>query len=100
MFQVDKYISKFKTRYNKSWEDISIYPDFAKRIFTVPGDQLLTRCKYCKSNPINLTNIGMQALKSPFKGAKHLKLIATICNLKTIASSMTDSQDITSKPGL
>ena len=42
----------------------------------------------------------MQAWKSCFKGAKYLKLIATICNLKTIASSTTESQDITSKPGL
>ena len=88
-------MSKFKTRYNKSWEDISLYPDFAKWITPVPGDQFLVSCKYCKGNPINLSNMGIQALKSHCKGAKHLKLTATICNVKAITSFTTNSQGIT-----
>ena len=45
MFQVYKNMSKFKTRYNKSWGDISLDPDFPKWITADPGDQLLARCK-------------------------------------------------------
>ena len=84
-------MSNFKARYNKSWEDIFLYPDFAKWITPVPGDHLLARCKYFKGNPINHSNMGIQALKSLCKGAKHLKLTATACNVKAI----TGSQDIT-----
>ena len=62
-------MSKFKTRYNKSWEDISLYPDFAKLITPVRGGQFLARCKYCEGNPINRSYMGIQALKSHCKGA-------------------------------
>ena len=55
----------------------------------------MARFKYCKGNPINLSNIGIQALESHCKGAKHLKLTAKICNLKAITSFTTSSQDIT-----
>ena len=88
-------MSKFKTRHTKSWEDISLYPDFAKWITSVPGCQLLAICKYCKGNPINLSNMGIQAPKSHCRGAKHLKLIAAISNVRTKSSFRTDSQDIT-----
>ena len=76
-------MSKFKARYNKSWEDISLYPDFAKWITPVPSDQFFARCKYCRGYPITISNMGIQALKSHCKGAKYLKLKATICNVKT-----------------
>ena len=95
MFQVSKNMSKFKARYNKSWEDISLYPDFAKWITLASSHQFFARCKYCKGNPINLSNMGIQALKSHCKGAKHLKLTATVCNVKTITSFTSGSQDIT-----
>ena len=39
--------------------------------------------------------MGIQALKSHCKGAKHLKLTATICNVKAITSFTTSRQDIT-----
>ena len=39
--------------------------------------------------------MGSPALKSHCEGAKHLKLKATICNVKAIASFTTGSQDIT-----
>ena len=39
--------------------------------------------------------MGIQALKSHCKGAQHLKLTATICNVKAITSLTTSSQDIT-----
>ena len=65
------------------------------RIFPIPGHHLLARYNYCKDNPINLSNIGIQALKSHCKGARHLKLIETICNVKTITSLTTARQDIT-----
>ena len=87
-------MSKFKTRYNKSWEGISLYLDFSELIIPTPGDLLLARCKYCKGNPINLSNMGIQALKSHYKGAQHLKPIETICNVKTITSLTTSNQDI------
>ena len=34
-------MSKFETRYNKSWEGISLYADFARWITPFPGYQLL-----------------------------------------------------------
>ena len=39
--------------------------------------------------------MGIQALKRHCKGAKHLKLTATICNVKAITSFTTSRQDIT-----
>ena len=66
-------MSKFKIRYNKSWEDIFLYPDFAKSITPVPGDRFLARCQCCKGNLINLSNMGIQALKSHCKVAKHYR---------------------------
>ena len=86
---------KSKTGYNESWEDISLYPDFAKWITHDPGDRFLTRCKDCKGNPINLSNMKIQALKSHCKGEKHLKLTAAICNVKAITSFITSSQHVT-----
>ena len=74
-------MSEFK---GKSWREISIYPSFAYLIIPVPGDQFLAKCNCCKGNLTNLSNLRMQALKSHYKGAKHLKVIATICNVKTI----------------
>ena len=81
-------MSKFKARYNKSWEDISFYPDFARWITPVPGDQFL-------ASPIDLSNMGIQALKSHCKGAKYLILAAAICNVKAITSFTTSNQDKT-----
>ena len=73
------------------------YPDFSMWITPVPGDQLLARCKCREGNPINLSNMAIQASKSHCKEAKHLKLIAKICNVKTITSFLTGSPDIISK---
>ena len=39
--------------------------------------------------------MGIQALKSHCEGGKHLKLTATICNVKAMTSFTTNSQGIT-----
>ena len=72
------------------------FHDFAKWITLVPSDQLLARCKCCKG--INLNNMGIQALKSYCRETKYLKLIATMCNIKTVTSFTTGSQDLAPKP--
>ena len=70
--------------YDKSWKNISIYPGFAQWITLFLGNQLLARCNYCKHNTTNFSSMGIPALKSHYKGAKHLKPTATISNAKTI----------------
>ena len=91
MFQV----SKFKTRYTESWEDFYLDFAFAKWNTPVPGDQQMAIGMYCKGNSIKFSNKGIQALKNHCKRAKHLKLAATICNVKTVTSFTTSGQDIT-----
>ena len=43
------------TRYNKQWEDESLYPEFASWVVSVPGQSTSASCKLCEGNPINLS---------------------------------------------
>ena len=54
---------------------------------------LLARCKLCKSNPIHLSNMGIQALKSLSKSDKHLKHVKTISSTKPIVFITASSKD-------
>ena len=60
-----------KTRYNKQWKNPEIYLEFLPWITSVPSEPSSARYKLCRGNPINLSNMGAQSLKSHIKSKKN-----------------------------
>ena len=69
-------MSKWKTQYNLDWEDGALHPDFYSWVRKLPNTPTSAGCKCCPGSIIDLSNMGVQALKSHGKSKEHVKAIA------------------------
>ena len=73
------------------WENEGVHPDFAPWVECVPGHPSYARCKFCKGNPISLSNMGVQSLKSHMKSEKHQDYLKCIGKMQPLAFSKVES---------
>ena len=69
-------MSKWKSEYNKNWEDDTLYSNFSKWKRSILTSSLLLVVdsgRFCAGIIIGFSHIGVQALKRHSKSAKHVK---------------------------
>ena len=78
-------MSKFKTICDPGWFDEAVHPEFASWLRPLPDDNKIVFCSLCQRR-IELSNMGIQALKSHAKGTKHIRLCQSANNTPDISS--------------
>ena len=78
--------------FNEDWLDSKIYPEFAKCLVKAE-DRTHARCRVCQKS-FELSNMGVQALRSHQRGKKHALKSASIACFFTKSA---DSNDATSE---
>ena len=71
-------MNKCKTQYRKSWEDDNLYTNFSKWVRNIANKSTFAGCS--PSSIIDLSNMGLQALKSRSKSTKHPKASALVAS--------------------
>ena len=69
-------MNKWKTQYNKNWEDDTVYSNFSKWKRSIPNKPtfaVVDSGRFCPGIIIGLSNIGVRAFKRHLKSAKHVK---------------------------
>ena len=66
-------MNKWKTQYNKDWENETLFPEFSKWVKNISNKPNCDRCKFCPGSVIDLSNMAIQAIKSHSKSKKHEK---------------------------
>ena len=73
------------------WQNEGVHPDFAPWVECVPGQPRYARCKFCKGNPIRLSSMGVQSLKSHMKSKKHQDYLKCVGKMQPLAFSKVES---------
>ena len=71
-------MAKAKTTFDRSWLNTQLNPQFSDWVERVQGDPYAARCKLCVSRPIQLSNMGRQALYSHSKYKKHILAVSAM----------------------
>jgi hypothetical protein len=77
-----------KCSFQESWLS---HPDYGDWVVRVPGNKHAAQCKLCrKTKPINISIMGMGALKSHHDGDKHQDLLRISREMPRTCTSITD----------